>query len=217
MPSSIQAPPEPRWPALMAILAVGGLQFALPAAYKSGPDWLLMTLIVLLTIPLVVTHRTGLHGWNQIIAYILLSVVTTALAGSVALLIMRLPEQKESPTDLLRAAAALWGSNVLIFASWYWRLDAGGPHGRALRAFHTTGAFLFPQMTLHPHLRAERGENDWRPGFVDYLFLAFNSSTAFSPADVPVLSRWAKGFMMLQSSLSLLTLALLAARAVNTL
>jgi hypothetical protein len=211
------ASPEPRWPALMAIFAVGGLQLALPAPYKTGPDWLLMTVIVLLAVPLVVTHRTGLHRWNQILAYILLSVVTAALVGSVCLLIIRLPEKKESPTDLLRAAAALWGSNVLIFASWYWRLDAGGPHGRSLRAFHTTGAFLFPQMTLDPHLRAERGETHWRPGFVDYLFLAFNSSTAFSPTDVPVLSRWAKGLMMLQASLSLLTLALLAARAVNIL
>src|SRR4051794_36668377 len=123
---SAPAPPEPRWPALMAILAVGGLQFALPAAYKTGPDWLLMTIIVLLAVPLVVTHQTGLHRWNQVLAYVLLSVVTTALAGSVVLLIIRLPEKKEAPTDLLRAAAALWGSNVLIFASWYWRLDAGG-------------------------------------------------------------------------------------------
>jgi hypothetical protein len=60
-------------------------------------------------------------------------------------------------------------------------------------------------------------EHNWRPGFVDYLFLAFNTSTAFSPTDVPVLSRWAKGLMMLQAFVSLATLALLAARAVNIL
>ena len=61
------------------------------------------------------------------------------------------------------------------------------------------------------------GEQCWSPGFVDYLFLAFNTSTAFSPTDVPVLSRWAKGAMMLQSIISLITIALIAARAVNIL
>ena len=106
---------------------------------------------------------------------------------------------------------ALWIANILVFASWYWRLDAGGPNQRELRGEHTEGAFLFPQMTLGDR------DRDWLPGFVDYLFLAFNTSTAFSPTDVPVLSRWAKGMMMVQSTISLTTLALLAARAVNIL
>jgi hypothetical protein len=72
-------------------------------------------------------------------------------------------------------------------------------------------------MVLDPGLRKEMGEDQWSPGFVDYLFLAFNTSTAFSPTDVPVLSRWAKVLMMLQAAISLATLALLAARAVNIL
>ena len=82
---------------------------------------------------------------------------------------------------------------------------------------HTDGAFLFPQMTLSRELRIEMEEDDWKPGFMDYLFLAFNTSTAFSPTDVPVLSRWAKGLMMIQAIISLATIALLAARAVNIL
>jgi len=57
----------------------------------------------------------------------------------------------------------------------------------------------------------------WSPVFVDYLFLAFNTSTAFSPTDTAVLSRWAKGLMMVQSLISLSVIALLAARAVNIL
>jgi uncharacterized membrane protein len=82
---------------------------------------------------------------------------------------------------------------------------------------HTHGAFLFPQMTMDPKERVRAGFENWRPGFVDYLFLAFNTSTAFSPTDVPVLSRWAKVMMMIQSVISLATVALLAARAVNIL
>jgi len=117
----------------------------------------------------------------------------------------------------LKSAAALWLSNILVFASWYWRLDAGGPHKRAQRADHSRGAFLFPQMTMESERRHAAGFPEWSPNFIDYLFLAFNTSTAFSPTDVPVLSRWAKVLMMLQSIISLLVIALLAARAVNIL
>ena len=92
----------------------------------------------------------------------------------------------------------------------------GGPHARHARGAHTEGDFLFPQMTLPPRSQTKE-EQAWSPHFVDYLFLAFNTSTAFSPTDSPVLSRWAKGAMMVQASISFATVALLAARAVNIL
>jgi uncharacterized membrane protein len=111
----------------------------------------------------------------------------------------------------------LWITNILVFAVWYWRLDAGGPHQRDKRPGHTEGDFLFPQMTMSEQALRDAGMENWSPEFIDYLFLAFNTSTAFSPTDVPVLARWAKVLMMLQSLLSLLILALLAARAVNIL
>ena len=153
----------------------------------------------------------------MMIGYVALCTVTVMTLASLGLLVAGLPSHKETPLQLLISAACLWASNVLIFASWYWRLDAGGPHQRDLRGAHTDGAFLFPQMMLDLELREQMGEQDWRPGFVDYLFLAFNTSTAFSPTDVPVLSRWAKVLMMLQAAISLATLAILAARAVNIL
>jgi hypothetical protein len=136
---------------------------------------------------------------------------------SLGLLIAALPAHKETPADLLESAAALWITNIIVFASWYWRLDGGGPYQRELRGVHTDGAFLFPQMTLDQQARIAMGEQCWNPGFIDYLFVAFNTSTAFSPTDVPVLSRWAKVLMMIQSLISLATIALLAARAVNIL
>ncbi|HKV39455.1 MAG TPA: hypothetical protein VJX67_09595, partial [Blastocatellia bacterium] len=135
---------------------------------------------------------------------------------SLCLLIDALPAHKEAPVAMLLSAACLWTTNILVFALWYWRLDAGGPHQRDKRPGHTEGAFLFPQMTLGEDT-AETGEQPWSPNFVDYLFLAFNTSTAFSPTDAPVLARWAKVLMMLQSLLSLAIIALLAARAVNIL
>jgi len=208
---------EPRWPAMLALLAIGGLRFALPEALSWGPDWLLLGILALLAIPTVLTHVRGLNTLNRILGIVTTAIVTLDMVLSLGLLIAALPKHKESPIILLQSAAALWIANILVFASWYWRLDGGGPHQREARGVHSDGAFLFPQMTLIPETRRAMGEDTWNPGFVDYLFVAFNTSTAFSPTDVPVLSRWAKILMMIQSLISLATVALLAARAVNIL
>jgi hypothetical protein len=209
--------PEPRWPAVVALLAVGGLRFALPESLSVGPNWLLLILVVLLLIPTVAARRMGSHGLNQVLGYVVTSLVTLDMIWSLWLLLAALPTHKESPVQLIESAGALWLTNILVFASWYWRLDAGGPHARDMQGAHTDGAFLFPQMTLAPDARREMGEASWSPGFVDYLFLAFNTSTAFSPTDCPVLSRWAKMLMMTQALISFMTVVLLAARAVNIL
>jgi uncharacterized membrane protein len=209
--------PEPRWPALIAMLAVGGLYTALPDTLTVGPPWLFPSLVLVLLVPTVLTHRTGQHRLNAILGLVVTGVLTAGLVVSLMLLIAALPAHKETPTALLVSAAALWATNILVFALWYWRLDAGGPHHRERRAGHPDGAFLFPQMTMDTAALHEAGQHNWSPNFVDYLFLAFNTSTALSPTDVPILARWAKILMMLQALLSLLILALLAARAVNIL
>jgi len=208
---------EPRWPAMVALLAVGGLRLALPSYLSMGPDWLLIAVVGALLIPTVWAHYRGLDMLNRILGYIVTSIVTIDMIWSLGLLISALPSHKQQPQQMLISAAALWITNVIVFASWYWRLDAGGPRARELRGVHTDGAFLFPQMTLDRQTRREMGEDTWSPGFVDYLFLAFNTSTAFSPTDSPVLTRWAKVLMMIQALISFTTVALLAARAVNIL
>lgn len=213
-----QANREPRWPALIAILAVGGLYAALPSSLVvGGPRWLLLAVLSVLLVPTALSSLKGNHFLNQLLGYILNGVITFAMIWSLALLITAVTRHKVTPQQLLRSAAALWVANILVFASWYWRLDAGGPHQRALTPGHTDGAFLFPQMAMHPEAKIAAGEHEWEPNFVDYLFLAFNTSTAFSPTDVPVLSRWAKLLMMIQALISLLVIALLAGRAVNIL
>jgi hypothetical protein len=203
---------EPRWPSVLALLATGGLHFVIPAPLRFGQEWLLLAVVSLLLIPTVVAHRVGKLLLNRVLSHIVLSAVTASMVWSLGLLIVRLPRHVDPPQELLRAAAALWVANILVFASWYWRLDAGGPNKRDLLNTHNEGAFLFPQM-----ITPWESDKNWRPGFVDYLFLAFNTSTAFSPTDVPVLSRWAKLMMMMQALISLATVALLAARAVNIL
>jgi hypothetical protein len=208
---------EPRWPATLALLAVGGLRLALPESLSLGPAWLLIPVVGILLVPTVLARRAGNDKLNQRLGYLLTSLVTCDMVWSLYQLVAALPAHKISPGDLLISASALWITNILVFASWYWRLDAGGPRARELRGVHTDGAFLFPQMTLNREAKREMGEECWNPGFIDYLFLAFNTSTAFSPTDSPVLSSWAKGLMMIQSLISFTTVALLAARAVNIL
>ena len=165
-------------------------------------------------VPTSVSHRRGYHRANRLLGLVVAGLVTVFTVASLAQLVWALLHEYPYPTQLLRSAGVLWVTNVLLFALWYWHLDAGGPHRRDQRVGHPDGAFLFPQMTLDEDTKGSTG---WSPRFVDYLFLAFNTSTALSPTDTAVLSRWAKGLMMVQATISLTIIALLAARAINIL
>ncbi len=205
---------EPRWPAAIAAAAVGCLSIALAPGLSIGPPWVFPSVVAVLLAPTVVLHRIGQHRLDRWLGWTVTTVVTVELVAAVLRLVAALPSHRESPKALLLSAVSIWIANLLVFALWYWRLDAGGPHDRESRLSHTAGAFLFPQMMLTSQTR---GHREWTPTFVDYLFLAFNTSTAFSPTDTAALARWAKALMMLQSAISLTVLALLAARAVNML
>ncbi|MBX9688512.1 MAG: hypothetical protein K2X27_17515 [Candidatus Obscuribacterales bacterium] len=215
-----RANPEPMWPNFLALAAVGGLQLAMPTELSiCGTPWMLLALVCAFLLPGEILHALGKHTFCKLIGYTVLSIITGAMILSVYLHVQALAHKSVSPDQLLGSASILWVTNILVFACWYWRLDAGGPHKRGMRSAHTHGAFLFPQMTLSdPHSRDGDDElRKWTPHFIDYLFLSFCSSTALSPTDVPVLSRWAKVLMMVQGSIALILVALLAARAVNIL
>jgi len=194
------------------MLAAAGVYLALPEPLSVGPSWLLLAVIVLLMIPITISARRGDHGVTRILTFVGNTIVTLAMIAALVRLLEGIPEHLEAPRALLRSAIALWLTNIVISALWYWKLDAGGPLRRELPNGMASSAFLFPQMTSKPG-----GDPSWVPNFVDYLFLAFNTSTAFSPTDTAVLSRWAKMGTMLQSLISLTIIALLAARAVNIL
>ena len=214
----VHTAPEPRWPALISLIAVGGLYAALPRqiAVVPGPSWLLLAVVGVMLIPTVITFQLRHHALNQLFGFAVLGVVTVAEMWSLALLVHSLfIVQGLSPRHLLVSAGALWLTNVFTFALWYWRLDAGGPHIRDLIPGHEEGAFLFPQMTMDDDLKRKTGQENWSPEFTDYLFLAFNHSTALSPTDTAILSRWAKPLVMLQALISLITIAIVASRAVN--
>jgi uncharacterized membrane protein len=209
---SIKAKLEPRWPAFLAMLAASGVYFALPEPLSVGPSWGLLGIIALLLIPIGISHHKGRLDISRILVLTANVLITLAMIASLVFLIQGIPKHAEAPKDLLRSASILWITNVLVFALWYWKLDAGGPSGRDKTSDGLNSSFLFPQM-----LNQREGDPSWTPHFMDYLFLAFNTSTAFSPTDTPALARWGKVLMMLQSIISLTVLALLAARAVNIL
>jgi uncharacterized membrane protein len=202
--------PEPRWPAFVAMLAAGGVYFSLPERLSVGPGWGLLAVILVLMVPIAVSNRRGDFHITRPLVVIANGAITVGMITSLVWLIKDIPQHRDPPMALLRAAIALWITNIVVFALWYWKFDAGGPSRRDARAGRLKSSFLFPQM-----LNEEGRDPDWSPQFMDYLFLAFNTSTAFSPTDTAVLSRWAKAGTMLQSLISLAIVVLLAARAVN--
>ena len=194
------------------MLSAAGVFWALPEPLSLGPGWLLLALIFVLMIPIVITNKRGHFKVTRMLTFIALALITVSLIASLIFLIQGIPSHRELPRTLLRSALALWITNILVFALWYWKVDAGGPLGRDHSRCKISSAFLFPQLS------SERQEYDgWSPQFLDYLFIAFNTSTAFSPTDTAVLARWAKVVTMVQSLISLSILVLLAARAVNIL
>jgi len=209
--------PEPRGQAVLAFLAICAIYLALPRDLVVGPIWLLPTLIVILLVPTVVSHRVGKQSLNRTLGFVINGITTLALIGSVILLVRALPGHRESPVRLLRSGGLLWLTNVIVFALWYWRLDGGGPTLRQKEKKFGSTSFLFPQMQI-PH--DERGQfacARWRPRFVDYLFVAFTQSSTFGPTDSPLLARWAKILAMVQILISLTIVVLLISQAVGVL
>jgi hypothetical protein len=209
--------PEPRGQAIAAVLAICAIYLALPRNLVVGPTWLLPTLIVVLLVPTVVSHRMGRQSLNRVLGMIINGIITLALIGSVILLVRLLPTHRESPLQLLRSGGLLWLTNVIVFALWYWRLDGGGPTRRHKEKKFGSKSFVFPQMQIPQDERPEFACARWRPRFIDYLFVAFTQSSTFGPTDAPLLARWAKILAMIQIFISLSIVVLLISGAVGAL
>ena len=209
--------PEPRWQAILALLAVSGIYLALPRSLVVGPIWVVPSIVLILLVPTVVSHRTGRRSLNRVLGLVINFFITAALIASVVLLVRALPSHKEDALSLLLSGSELWLTNVLVFALWYWRLDGGGPTQRREDKDFGSRSFLFPQMQLEKDERPHFGCEIWRPKFIDYLFVAFTQSSTFGPTDAPLLARWAKILAMIQIAISLNIVILLISRAVGVL
>jgi uncharacterized membrane protein len=220
-----------RWLVRVAIAVVVTLQFSLINNFAYGARWLAPFVELILLVPLtLLTLRAERLAWhahttqqresanmyrrtNFALGMALVVVVSLANAASLLLLLKALLAGKTlNGRTLLLDALNVWATNVIVFSLWYWVLDRGGPW-LDRRDHRGPAELIFPRMTLP----AGTVGADARPGYVDYLFLSFNTSTAFSPTDTMPLTARMKLLMMLEATVSLLTLLLVAARAVNIL
>jgi uncharacterized membrane protein len=207
---------EPRWAASIGVVIAVALEGSLPAEVVVRPRWLVPVVAMVLLSVLLGSNPRRIDRRSRALrsaSLALTAAISAANAYSALRLVSHLLEgtSTSDPTRLLLTGASIWLTNVVAFGLWYWELDRGGPAARA-QASNIYPDFLFAQMQT-PHLAPP----DWEPAFLDYLYLSFTNATAFSPTDVLPLSRWAKLTMLVQSALSLTTVALVVARAVNTL
>jgi hypothetical protein len=219
-PDTTRARGESYWPAVTTIVVAIALQITLPEHLVPPLRWLLpglgsrwllpglelAALLVLIVLCLArVDRESRTLRTTSLTLTVLLSLVNGWSAMWLALGLVH------DGGALLGTGAAIWLTNIIAFSLWYWQFDRGGPAARA-HAHQVVPDFQFVQM-----LNPEPAGRDWKPEFIDYLYLSFTNATAFSPTDVMPLSRWAKLTMLTQSLISLITVALVIARAVNIL
>ncbi|MGW7238534.1 hypothetical protein [Streptomyces sp. NPDC054804] len=207
---------EPRWAVTAVILVAVALQLTLPHRLALQPYWALPALELVLLAGLIIGNPRRVEPrtrWLRVLGLVLMGAISLANGWAAVRLVVGLVNgtEGEDAGPLLLTGGGIWLTNVIVFALWYWEWDRGGPMAR-VQGHHQYPDFLFVQMQS-----PETAPSDWEPTFLDYLYLSFTNSTAFSPTDVMPLSRWAKMLMMLQSSVSLVTVVLVVARAVNIL
>ena len=206
---------ESRWPVTVVVAAAIAIQVALPPNVSLPSRWIIPTLEGAIVIGLVAANPRKINRVStslRVAAIGLIGLMSIANGWAAVRLVRHLIHGTAgNASTLLSTGAAIWLTNVIAFAMWYWELDRGGP---AIRATGTTAPpdFLFPQWS-DPRLAPD----NWAPVFLDYFYVSFTNATAFSPTDVLPLSLWAKLMMMVQSGISLVTVGLVVARAVNVL
>ena len=215
---------EPRWPMALAVLVAGGLHAALPLEIRQLPPellgdarWWYLLIVTALLGALIVGDPGRIDKeshWLRVMTIILIVLISADNGVEVGRLLASILSTKpftENANKLLVAGGAIWLSNVIAFALWYWEADRGGAVARA-RGTTAKPAFLFPEM-VNPQF-VDQG---WYPKFIDYFHLSFSAATAFSPTDVSAIRPWAKCLMMLEEMISLAVAILVVARAVNIL
>ncbi len=202
----------------LAVIATGVLRATLPHQLRNGDTaWLFLLVLVILLGALIIGDPGRIdrdRPWLHNLTSALIGLITIVNADAAIRLVIGIVDTSsftQNAKVLLASGAAIWLSNIIAFALWYWNLDRGGP---AARAAGTGGspALIFPEMLHTQHVR-----EGWYPTFVDYFHLAFVTATAFSPTDVSAVKTWMKLLMMAEEAISLVVAILVVARAVNIL
>jgi hypothetical protein len=203
------------WPSALALLIVGLGYSLMSQLLTIGPPWSVLTAVVVGSAAIYILRWRGQHTYRRLVALAILLIVTAAVGASAVFLLVSPAVADVPAVELLRDAVLLWISNILNFGLWYWEIDGDGPVSRLVRRTPPSTDFAFPPQQQ----AALSGDEklDWAPQLIDYMFLAFTSSSTFGPTDTLVMARRAKLLMMLQASVSLVIFGGLVARAVGSL
>ena len=208
---------ETRWPMAGAVIAVIILTLLLPRTLIVHPRWGVPIVEGILLIAVIIGDPGKIDRRSRPVRALSITLIVILVATTLWCTIQLIRQliaggpATQSGGALLAAGGIVWVSNCIAFGLLYWELDSGGPAVRA-HGLPAHPDFAFPQQ-----LSPELAPADWRPRFVDYLYLGFTSATAFSPTDAMPLRPWNKLAMMAQSVVSLTLLGLVIARAVNVL
>ncbi len=206
---------EPRWHMAGAVVAAMVLTILLPDELRPGPPWVLLVIEGVLLVAVIASDPGKIDRRSRLLRALSIVLVAVLVLGALWATVLLIDDlihggaETNSAGDLLEAGTIVWVSNNIAFALLYWELDGGGAAARAHR-FPSHPDLAFPQQ-LNPRIAPP----DWRPRFIDYLYLGFTNATAFSPTDVMPLVPWAKIAMAVQALVSLGILGLVVARAVN--
>jgi uncharacterized membrane protein len=205
---------ETRWPVVAAVAVAIALQVALPGRFAPGHR-LVPGLELALLIGLVVADPGRITRSSRMLrlaSILLVAMISGTNAWSAVRLIQQIVQgEAQDPYALLSSGAAIWATNVIVFALWYWEFDRGGPFARS------EGRARFPDFSFPQMQNPELAPPHWEPRFADYLYMSFTNATALSPTDVMPLARWAKMTMLVQAALSLITVLLVISRAIGLL
>ena len=205
--------PEPRWPAIVAVVVAVVIYAFLPPSFIGVPRWILPVLTTLMAIPLIILnphHFTRETAWSRWLGIALAAVLVIFNQVEVIGIFRELLSGSAHGPTVLLNSAQVWATDIIAFGLAYWELDGRGPVSRRLPADPEARDFRFPQEDLGRPV-------PWRPSFFDYLYFSLSNMIAFSPTDVMPFTHRAKGLMALQAITGFGLLALVIARAVNIL
>jgi hypothetical protein len=209
---------ESRWPVAVATFVVVFVLAALPGRIRLMPVWCLYVAGLAMVVPMAgVSLSAAKTRWLWIERAVTLLVVAVMTVSTLAALVYLVDAMVRRSSELgglelLTSSVAAWVANVLMFALLYWQVDRGGPGARASGTGPRPDLY-FSEEAAPPEVLPP----DWRPAFVDYLFVAFSNATAFSATDAVPITPRAKMTMMLESAISLVTIVVVAARAINVI
>jgi hypothetical protein len=206
---------ESRWPMAGAVVASMVLTVLLPDGVRAGPNWALPLIEALLLVAVIAGDPGKIDRRSSTLRMLSIALVVVLVFGALWATVQLIDDlihggaTTNSASDLLEAGSVVWLSNIVAFALLYWELDGGGPAARIYQVRN------HPDLAFPQQLSPEIAPPDWRPRFIDYLYLAFTNATAFSPTDAMPLVPWAKITMTVQAVISIAILGLVIARAVN--